>query len=114
MLEVEGPPHDRHFTCAAVIDGEQVGVGSGRTKKEAEQEAARQALAAMQKTYVVQLCLEKEVQPVSYVVNCDCGYVARGETEDDIVTDVTAHVGEAPEMADQLGREQILAMAEQE
>jgi predicted small metal-binding protein len=52
---------------------------------------------------------------VSYVVNCDCGYVARGETEDELVTDVTAHVGEKhPEMADQLGREQILEMAEQE
>jgi predicted small metal-binding protein len=61
------------------------------------------------------LCFEKEVQPVSYVVNCDCGYVARGETEDELVSDVTAHVGEQhPEMADQLGREQILARAEQE
>ena len=47
VLEVEGPPHDRTFTCAAVIDGEQVGVGSGRTKKDAEQEAAREALAAL-------------------------------------------------------------------
>jgi ribonuclease-3 len=44
VLEVEGPPHDRSFTCAATIDGEQVGVGSGRSKKAAEQEAARQAL----------------------------------------------------------------------
>jgi ribonuclease-3 len=44
VLEVEGPPHDRHFTCAASIDGEQVGVGNGRSKKAAEQEAARQAL----------------------------------------------------------------------
>jgi ribonuclease-3 len=41
---VEGPPHDRRFTCAAVIDGEQVGVGSGATKKAAEQNAAREAL----------------------------------------------------------------------
>jgi ribonuclease III len=45
VLEVEGPPHDRRFTCAAVIDGEQLGVGSGRSKKAAEQEAAREALA---------------------------------------------------------------------
>ncbi len=48
VLEVAGPPHDRHFTCAAVIDGEQVGIGSGRTKKEAEQEAAREALARIE------------------------------------------------------------------
>ena len=44
VLEVEGPPHDRQFTCAAVIGGEQLGVGSGRSKKAAEQEAAREAL----------------------------------------------------------------------
>ena len=44
VLEVEGPPHDRRFTCAAVIDGEQAGVGAGESKKAAEQAAARQAL----------------------------------------------------------------------
>jgi ribonuclease-3 len=44
VLEVEGPPHDRRFTCAATIDGEQAGVGTGSSKKAAEQEAARQAL----------------------------------------------------------------------
>jgi ribonuclease III len=44
VLDVEGPPHDRRFTSAAVIDGEEVGVGIGRSKKAAEQEAARQAL----------------------------------------------------------------------
>ncbi len=44
VLEVDGPPHDRHFVCAAVIDGEQTGTGSGPSKKVAEQEAARQAL----------------------------------------------------------------------
>jgi ribonuclease III len=44
ILSSEGPPHDRHFTCAAVVDEEQFGVGSGPSKKAAEQEAARQAL----------------------------------------------------------------------
>ena len=47
VLEVEGPPHDRRFTCAAQIDGQQVGVGTGASKKTAEQEAAKQALAAL-------------------------------------------------------------------
>ena len=47
VLEVEGPPHDRRFTCAAVIDGEQLGVGSGESKKAAEQEAAKGALARL-------------------------------------------------------------------
>ena len=45
VLDVEGPPHDRRFTCAAVIDGEQAGVGNGASKKAAEQDAAREALA---------------------------------------------------------------------
>jgi len=44
VLDVKGPPHDRTFTCAAVIDGEEAGVGTGRSKKAAEQAAARQAL----------------------------------------------------------------------
>jgi ribonuclease III len=44
VLEVDGPPHDRRFTCAAVVDGEEAGTGSGRSKKAAEQEAARRAL----------------------------------------------------------------------
>jgi ribonuclease III len=44
VLDVQGPPHDRTFRCAAMIDGEEVGVGTGRSKKAAEQAAARQAL----------------------------------------------------------------------
>jgi ribonuclease III len=47
VLNAEGPPHERHFTCAAVVDGEQLGVGEGRSKKAAEQEAARGALARL-------------------------------------------------------------------
>jgi ribonuclease-3 len=45
VLDVDGPPHDRTFTCAAMIDGEEAGVGKGPSKKAAEQEAAREALA---------------------------------------------------------------------
>jgi ribonuclease III len=48
VLDVEGPPHDRLFTCAALIDDEQVGVGRGQSKKAAEQEAAREALAKLE------------------------------------------------------------------
>jgi ribonuclease III len=44
VLNVEGPPHERTFTCAAIIDGKEVGVGTGRSKKDAEQAAAREAL----------------------------------------------------------------------
>jgi len=47
VIDSEGPPHDRRFTSAALVDGERLGVGSGRSKKAAEQEAARQALDAL-------------------------------------------------------------------
>jgi ribonuclease III len=47
VIDVEGPAHERHFSCAAQIDGEELGTGTGRTKKEAEQVAAKQALAAL-------------------------------------------------------------------
>jgi ribonuclease-3 len=40
----DGPPHLRTFTVQAVVNGEVVGNGSGRSKKDAEQEAARVAL----------------------------------------------------------------------
>jgi ribonuclease-3 len=48
VLEIEGPAHERRFTCAALIGGTQMGEGAGPTKKDAEQEAAREALAAIE------------------------------------------------------------------
>ncbi len=39
-----GPPHDRRFEIRATVAGNELGVGSGRSKKEAEQAAARLAL----------------------------------------------------------------------
>jgi ribonuclease-3 len=44
LIEADGPPHQRMFTCAAVIDGVEVGAGTGTSKKDAEQQAAREAL----------------------------------------------------------------------
>jgi ribonuclease III len=44
VLEVDGPPHDRTFKCSANIDGEEAGMGTGPSKKAAEQMAAREAL----------------------------------------------------------------------
>jgi ribonuclease-3 len=40
----EGPPHERTYVVAASVDGERLGTGSGRSKKQAEQEAARMAV----------------------------------------------------------------------
>ena len=47
VLDVEGPPHDRLFVCAAVIDGDQAGLGQGPSKKAAEQAAAKEALETL-------------------------------------------------------------------
>jgi len=47
VIEVEGPPHDRRFVCAAHVAGAQLGIGKGSTKKAAQQEAARQARDAL-------------------------------------------------------------------
>lgn len=43
----EGPPHDRRFAVAATVGDREIGQGSGRSKKEAEQAAARVALAGL-------------------------------------------------------------------
>jgi ribonuclease-3 len=40
-----GPDHEKEFTATAVVAGEPLGTGTGRSKKEAEQQAAREAYA---------------------------------------------------------------------
>jgi ribonuclease-3 len=42
-----GPPHDRTFAVAAKVDGQTLGKGQGRSKKHAEQEAAREAVEGL-------------------------------------------------------------------
>src|SRR5271157_1396400 len=40
----DGPPHERTYAVLARVDGRELGRGSGRSKKHAEQEAARVAV----------------------------------------------------------------------
>lgn len=47
VIEEQGPPHDRTFSVSAVVEGREVARGSGRSKKDAEQEAARAALESL-------------------------------------------------------------------
>jgi ribonuclease-3 len=47
VVAEEGPPHQRWFEVAAVVDGAELARGSGRSKKDAEQAAAETALEAM-------------------------------------------------------------------
>jgi ribonuclease-3 len=42
-----GPDHEKRFHVDAVVDGTVIASGAGRTKKEAEQEAARLGLVAL-------------------------------------------------------------------
>ena len=46
------------------------------------------------------------------IMQCDCGYVVRGETDDELVANVQEHAREVHEM--EITREQVLAMAQQE
>lgn len=46
-VEGSGPDHDRQFRALVSVDGREFGPGEGRSKKQAEQAAARLALAAL-------------------------------------------------------------------
>lgn len=47
VVAATGPPHQRRFEVAAIVDSEQVGSGEGRSKKAAEQVAAERALSQL-------------------------------------------------------------------
>src|SRR5271165_4874363 len=44
----EGPPHERTYEVVARVDGRELGRGSGRSKKHAEQQAARGAVESLE------------------------------------------------------------------
>ena len=48
VVDEQGPPHDRVFSVSATIAGVEVSRGTGRSKKDAEQEAAQIALEALE------------------------------------------------------------------
>lgn len=48
MLEGSGPDHDRRYQAQVLVGGDVWGVGEGTSKKDAEQQAARQAFEALQ------------------------------------------------------------------
>lgn len=41
MIGATGPDHAKLFTCAVLLNGQMAGTGTGKSKKEAEQAAAR-------------------------------------------------------------------------
>jgi ribonuclease-3 len=48
LIHEEGPDHEKRFEVAVQVQDREYGRGKGRSKKEAEQQAARQALLALQ------------------------------------------------------------------
>jgi predicted small metal-binding protein len=47
------------------------------------------------------------------VIACECGFVVRGDTDDDLIGNAREHVRTAhPEIAGKISDEQFLAMAE--
>ncbi len=44
LLGERGPDHDKEFTVAVSLNGKQIGIGTGSSKKRAEQDAARAAI----------------------------------------------------------------------
>jgi ribonuclease-3 len=44
LIDEQGPAHDRTFTINVIVEGIVLGTGIAKSKKEAEQEAAKKAL----------------------------------------------------------------------
>ena len=53
VVTESGPDHAKHFVATAFIGGAALGLGEGRTKKEAEQHAAELAWSALQQRALV-------------------------------------------------------------
>lgn len=47
VVESSGEQHKKHFTAQVLLNGQVIGSGSGLSKKEAEQEAAKEAVSLM-------------------------------------------------------------------
>ena len=43
------------------------------------------------------------------VIRCECGYIARGETDDEVIDDIRAHMrSDHPALLDTVGRDDLL------
>ncbi len=48
------------------------------------------------------------------LINCECGHVVRGQTDDELVANAEAHIVEYhPDLVGKLSRDDVLAMAEE-
>jgi predicted small metal-binding protein len=50
---------------------------------------------------------------MSKLINCECGQVVRGETDDELVENAEEHINrDHPELVGKLSRDDLLGMAE--
>lgn len=48
------------------------------------------------------------------VINCDCGYVVRGETDEELLAGAEAHINaDHPDLVGKISDDDLLAMAEE-
>ena len=48
------------------------------------------------------------------IINCECGYVARGDTNEDVLADLDAHIRrDHPEMVGKYEQQQLLDLIEE-
>lgn len=51
---------------------------------------------------------------MALIINCECGYVVRGETEDELIRNALEHIDrDHPELVGKRSPEDILASAEE-
>jgi predicted small metal-binding protein len=51
---------------------------------------------------------------VAKVINCECGYQARGETDEELLADAHKHIDEVhPDMKGKVSDDDLLAQAEE-
>jgi predicted small metal-binding protein len=51
---------------------------------------------------------------MSKVINCDCGYVVRGDTDDELLAQAHAHISsDHSDMVGKIADDDLLAMAEE-
>jgi predicted small metal-binding protein len=56
----------------------------------------------------------KKEEHVAKVINCDCGYVVRGDTDDELVARAEEHIRDAhPDMVGKVSRDDLLGQAEE-
>jgi predicted small metal-binding protein len=51
---------------------------------------------------------------MAYQINCDCGYVAKADTEDALIADAEQHIqSEHPDLVGKVTRDDLLAQAKE-